>query len=196
MTKRILAIVLALAMVFGAGSAMADMSSGTADYDVTLGDVCTVDTTAATTSFGFHPLMSPPLAPVGSGSVSAGSVDVTCSPGVNYILGADGGLNAGATTYPTFTYAAPTTLAMVDGSGNFVGYYLHDGTGFILGDADLPGIDPLYSPFSLNPTGANGWGGVGSGGVQTYGLFADVFIDDPALVAGTYTDTVTFTVVW
>lgn len=184
MTKRILAIVLALAMVFGAGSAMAFMSNGTGSYDITLDNTCTIDTTMASMSFGTWSLN------YGILTSAAGAVGVYCSGGLPYILGADGG------QYPNQSLVNSNLPTMANGAGQYVAYNLYDPGLGVLGDANLTSVDITYSPVNFNPTGANGWSGIGSGGWVYYGLTADVFINDPAQVAGYYSDIITFTVVW
>jgi len=189
MTKRFLAIVLGLAMIFSAGSAMAAMTSGQGNYDITLSSTCTIDTTMTSMSFGNWALDYGTT--YGNPTLGAGMVGVNCSNGLAYILGADGG------QYPNngLHMGLPT---MANGFGQYVAYYLFDAGGFYgtFGDANLTTIDPAYAPGNVNPTFASGWSNTGAGAWQYYSLSAVVYIDDPAQVAGFYTDTVTFTVVW
>lgn len=181
MRKSFLAMAIGLAMVLSAGTAFGWMASDTGDYTVVLGNTCTIDASGATTNFGTYPLLDPDLI-----GVAAGSISVTCTTGLNYEVGAGGGLNYNQSAW------APGLPAMHDGAGNYVAYLLFQG-GFPLGDNSLPGIDPGYVSTQPNDPG---FPGTGNNIAQVYNLSADVLISDPALVDGIYTDTVTFTVVW
>lgn len=176
MMKKIFAIMIGFAMVFAAGTAFAGNTNGTADYQVTLVDGCTVDTSGMTTDFGSFFLGDSDLV-----AASAGTVSISCAMGTNYAWGVDKGSNPPGTQW----------LRMHDGSGNYIQYRLFQG-GFELGDIGMNAIDAVYTERWATYTGRNA---TGTGAPQTYNLNADVSIN-AATVAGTYTDTVTLTVVW
>jgi spore coat protein U-like protein len=163
-------------MVLAAGTALAGNTSGTADYQVTLVDGCTVDTSAMTTDFGSYFLGDANLV-----AASAGTVSISCANGLNYAWGINKGVNAPGNQW----------LRLHDGTGNYIQYRLFEG-GTELGDIGMNVIDGTYT---------EQWGtftdrdATGTGAAQTYNLNADVQIN-AATVAGTYTDTVTLTVVW
>lgn len=173
-------MVIGLAMVLSAGTAFADMADDSGDYEVTLGNICTIDASGATTNFGIHPLGAADLM-----GVPAGSISVQCTTGLNYEVGAGGGSNYGMSGYWIGT---PT---MYDGGADYVAYVLLE-SGNPLGDGGLDAVDPTYSV--TNPS-FPGFAATGTGAPQVYTLTADVGISAPP-TAGTYTDTMTFTVVW
>lgn len=174
--KKVLVIMIGLAMVFAAGTALAGNTNGTADYQVTLVDGCTVDTTGMTTDFGSYFLGDADLV-----AASAGTVSISCANGLNYAWGIDKGINAPGGQF----------LQLHDGIGNYIEYRLFQG-GTQLGDVGMNGIDATYSEQYTTFTDRDA---IGTGAAQTYNLNANVDIN-PATVAGTYTDTVTVTVVW
>jgi spore coat protein U-like protein len=182
--KKVWAITIGLAMVLAAGTALAGNTSGTADYQVTLVDGCTVDTSGMTTDFGSYFLGDADLV-----NVLAGSVTITCANNQDYAWGIDKGLNAPGTNWLRMQQGAST---------NYIRYRLTEG-GSDLGDAGLGAED-----FGTGtPTGhTDAWtgsfvyrSGVGNGSPQQYDLRADVNISEGG-VAGTYTDTVLVTVYW
>ncbi|MEZ4526448.1 MAG: spore coat protein U domain-containing protein [Desulfobacterales bacterium] len=176
MTKKLFAIVIGLALVFSAGLALAGNTSGTADYSVTLISGCTVDTSAMGTDFGTYFIGDPDLV-----NAAAGSVTITCANGLNYAWGVNRGINPPGTQW----------LRMHDGVGNYIQYRLFQG-GVELGDVGMTAIDPVYTQ---SWTGFTDRDATGTGLPQTYNLNANVEIS-AGTVAGTYTDTVTVTVVW
>ncbi len=176
MTRKFFAIVIGLALVFSGGYALADSTSGTADYSVTLISGCTVDTSSTGTDFGTYFIGDPDLV-----SAAAGSVSITCANGLNYSWGVDKGINPPGTQW----------LRMHDGVGNYIQYRLFQG-GVELGDIGMNAIDATYTERWATYTDRDA---TGTGAAQTYNLNADVEISG-GTVAGTYTDTVTVTVVW
>ena len=176
MTKKLFAILIGMSIVFGAGFAFAGNTSGTADYSVTLTDGCTIDTTATGTDFGCYFIGDPDLT-----SVAAGSVTITCRNGLAYSWGVDQGLNP----------AGAQGIRMDDGIGNYITYSLYEG-GTHLGDVGMNAIDATYTEDYTTYTDRDA---TGTGSAQTYALTANVAVSG-GTVAGTYSDTITVTVVW
>lgn len=173
--KRVLIMVVST-MVMSEGLAVAEMASGTAEYSITLVDSCSIDTTGASTDFGAHPVDSDPLA-----DVPSGAVEVSCTTGISYRLGMDGGLNF---------MGSPTMLDSV--SGAFI-YYDILASGIPLGDNGLSELDPAYPESNPSPC----INGVGISSPIIYDLTAEVGLNSvQASPAGNYTDVVTFTVAW
>jgi len=172
MTKRILAIVLGLAMAFSAGSVWAGITSGTANYEVTLLSGCAINAVPGY-NFGSYAL--------GSGDLSgqwAGQLEVNCAAGVNYMWG----INSG-------TYGAAGTTFMFSGT-DAVTYVLSESS-LPIGDSGLTAIDGGYTETNPNPGRSN----TGTGAIQTYIMRADVLIN-AATTPGVYSDRVTVSVVW
>ncbi len=176
MTRKLFAIVTGLALVFSAGYALAGITSDTADYSVTLVAGCMIDTSATGTDFGTYLIGSPNL--VGT---PAGSVTITCANTVPYTWGVNRGLNHGGAQQ----------LRLYDGVANYINYKLFQG-GTEFGDVGMTAIDGSYTQ---SWTALNALTAIGNGLAQTYPLTANVDIA-VGTVAGTYTDTVTVTVVW
>jgi spore coat protein U-like protein len=182
--KKLLAITIGLAMVLAAGTALADSTTGTANYQVTLVDGCTVDTSGMTTDFGTYFVGDADLV-----NISAGSVTITCSSGTEYAWGINKGQNAPVTNWLRMQQGATT---------NYIRYRLTE-NGSDLGDAglgayDFGGTAPATGHSDLW-TGSFAYrSGTGDGSPQQYDLRADVNIFGG--VAGTYEDEVTVTVYW
>jgi len=176
MTKKFFAILIGLTLIFSAGSSLAGSTNGTANYSVTLTDGCIIDTSAATTDFGSWFIGDPNLV-----NAAAGSVSITCANTLPYAWGVDKGSNP----------PGAQALRMHDGLGNYITYNLLQG-GTNLGDVGMNAIDGTYTEQWAGPTARNA---AGTGAAQVYNLNANVQISGGA-VAGTYTDTVTVTVVW
>lgn len=177
MTKKLLTVMIGLAMVFVAGQALAGTTSDSAVYSITIIDGCTVDTSGMTTDFGSYFLGDPNLVNVGAGSLS-----IACRNGLVYAWGIDKGLSP----------AAGEALRMDDGFGNYVTYNLEQG-GTDVGDVGLTAIDGTYAE---QWTAATARSATGTGAPQIFNLNADVNIPGGGGTPGTYSDTVTVTVAW
>jgi len=171
MTKKILAIVLGLAMVFSAGSVFAGFTSDNADYQVTLQSGCTIDAGGA--NFGNHTLGGPDL--IGTW---AGNVIITCGAGTNYMWGIDSGANF-------------TGMMNMSNGTDLLSYSLYE-SGMPIGNFGLETMDPSFTPTNSDP-GRGTY--VASGFGDFYSLTADVRISTGP-TPGVYTDTVVVSVAW
>ena len=176
MTKKLLAIAIGLTMIFSAGTALADYTTGTADYSVTITAGCVVDTSAMGLDFGSYFVGDPNLV-----NTAAGTVTITCANLLPYAWGINEGINPGGGQGPR----------LHDGSGNYITYDFYEG-GTPLGDVGLTAIDATYTESYTTWTDRDA---TGTGIAQNYPLTADVNIN-AATVAGTYQDTITVTVAW
>lgn len=176
MKKKILALTTGLAMVLGAGSAIAGVDSGTADYSLSLVDACIVDTSAASTAF--------PDMPTGSTAVTgvaAGSISVSCANGLAYAVGANGGNNWDGGT---------STFGLLSAGWQRIPYVINEG-GVPFGDIGLTANDPTYT----EQTTMSARTGTGTGAPIVYNLTADLDVQN-WMVAGDHFDTVTYSVTW
>ncbi|MDH3347148.1 MAG: spore coat U domain-containing protein [Desulfobulbaceae bacterium] len=169
---------LGLALLLIAGTASAMTNNATGDYSLTLVDGCAIDASGASTNFGTFPVDSDMLV-----GVSAGSIAVNCTTDTPYLVGMGGGL------HPDFmgpTMMEPISWAQIE--------YSILVNGMLFGDFDLSMVDGSY--IETNQSG-NPIMDIGTSTPKIYNLTAEIYLD-PMLgfPAGTYTDTVTFTVAW
>jgi len=158
--------------------ASATVNSGTVNYSLTLTAGCSVDSSGATTFFGTYPVDSPIVF-----GVNAGSFQVNCAGGINYRVGLDNGVNN----------TMPGPPAMKSPSGPALIYFFINVNGIDFGDTGLSLIDGSY----IESNTSLAIDGIGTGSATIYNLTADIgLMPIIGLTAGTYTDTVTFTVAW
>jgi spore coat protein U-like protein len=173
MTKKILAIVLGLAVVFSSGPVFAGFTSGNADYQVSLLSGCMIDTSSTGTYFGAYAIGDPDLTGVG-----AGLVQINCAPGTNYWWGIDVGSHFAA------------TMNMFNGTDT-VPYSLYE-SGAPIGNNGLQTMDPAFVVTNAD-TGRGPY--VGTGLWQNYNMTADVSVS-AGPTPGVYSDTVVVSVAW
>lgn len=156
----------------------ATVNSGTVNYSLTLTAGCSVDSSGATTFFGTYPVDSETLY-----GVDAGSFQVNCAGGINYRVGVNNGVNN----------TLPGPPAMKSPSDPALIYFFIMVNGVEFGDTGLSLIDGSY----IESNTALAIDGIGTASPATYNLTADIgLMPIIGFPAGTYTDTVTFTVAW
>lgn len=186
--RKVLWLAIGAALLAGAPSVLAEQTSVTAEYSMELEGNCTISATGQI--FGTQPYDRTTHVT----GEAAGSVTVTCPNGTNYDWGINGGLHWEAGSYLYYRH--------LEGPGpDYVPYELMYDPTHGLGDRGLELIDPSYTPVSA-PSGLDsavqiGGALVGNGGAQTYNLTANIYLNiDTPHAPGTYSDTVTVTVVW
>jgi len=176
--KKLLALATGAALLAGAQNGFAAKVSATLDYEVTLSNgTCTVTAVGKT----FDPQ---PTSVTDRNGLPAGSVEVNCTSGLAYAWGIDGGAHYG-TRFSGYR--------SMSGPGGDFAYDLKSGSNRI-GDDGLNAKDPSYTDTTA---GVSSLTATGTGAAQTYPLTADLaFTTLATKTPGTYTDTVTVTVVF
>lgn len=161
-------ILLALAALAGAASspaAFAQSASTTFDVTITITSTCSIDTPAATdVAFGPNPSTATNID-------AAGQLNVNCTPGTDYDIALDEGLNAAG--------GGISARAMANGA-DLVPYQLYQ--------------DAARSVVWGNTLNTDTLAGTGTGTVQALPVYGRV--PSAGFPAATYTDTVTATVTY
>ncbi|RNF84913.1 Csu type fimbrial protein [Montanilutibacter psychrotolerans] len=147
-------------------AAHAQTATTTFDVTITIQSSCTVNTPAATdVAFGTHPSTDTNID-------AAGQLNVNCTPGTDYTISLDEGLNAGG--------GGVAARAMINGGTDLVPYQLYTDSG----RTDIWG----------ETIGTDTVAGTGTGAVQAYQVYGRV--PSAGFPADSYSDTVTATVTY
>ena len=171
MKKNLTLAACSVALMLITTSANAGSVSGSAELSITLVDGCTINVY----SYGHNDQ------PAGNNimDISMAGVEVNCAEGTSYMLGVNGGLH-----YDGYD------LQLYDGNSGYIPYSLKiNSTTF--GDGGLNAVDSSYIETNSGHSAISTTAGSSS---TWYEIYGDILSDYAA--AGTYTDTVTFTVVW
>lgn len=177
---------IAMTLLIPHHNAMAQKTQSSVSAQLVLSSSCMIDASAVNMDFGTYS-----VGVANQLQLDAGSLKVTCSSGVPYRWGADGGVNWGKTSW--------TDKRHLTNSTKYLPYDIQlKSSGADVGDKSLNSIDATYTPTATCGT-CNSVSATGTGSAQSYPLQANLYINTgPQAVypAGTYTDTVIFTVVW
>ena len=147
--------------------------------DLTMIGTCTLDSSGVA-GFGSWPVGTADIK-ADINNVALGVISVNCVAGVNYGLGIDKGLNWNA-----------GKRQMANG-GNYVPYFLWANSSGTTewGDSGLAAIENSY--IETHPASAQF--NIGTGNFQNFFIWGDALVQNIG-IAGTYSDTITITVVW
>jgi spore coat protein U-like protein len=180
--KKLLGLAIGATLLTTAHNSFAGNSSATANYEITLGAACTVVATGQIFPGQMAGVMTDLF------NTPAGTVTVTCNPGVLYDWGINGGTHLGM-FWGSRHMQSPVTMQNIP----YELYY----NGMGIGEDGLQMLDPSFTPTLWWPSASSISGlQTGTGIAQTYPLTSSVYLSAMGMpyMAGTYTDTVTVTV--
>ncbi|MCK4493575.1 MAG: spore coat protein U domain-containing protein, partial [Methylococcales bacterium] len=144
--------------------------------NLTLEAFCTLDASNISGQFGDHAIGSANLS-----NINLGALTVNCPNTIAYKIGIDEGLHLTA------------EVRQMAFDNNLIAYTLKQGNdGAEWGDKGLHAIDSNYTETFAT---ADALSNTGSGALQSFDLYGDAIIQTINTV-GTYTDTLTITLVW
>jgi len=183
MNKLKLLVISTCAVLGLASNASFAAGSTGGNLDLTLGitAACTVDVTGLNGNLGTH---SAGLPINGGVKIPIGDLSITCANGVIYGWGVSGG---------SFFSVGNNRLRNTSNTSQFINYLVETDAGRV-GDIGLNAINSGHSDHHTDPSATAVTGVAGTGAAQTTALFINP--TEQADVAGTYVDTIRFTVAW